>query len=344
MPTEIEWTDETWNPIRGCSRVSEGCRNCYAEGVARRFSGPGMSYEGLVRTGPDGDRRAQWNGIILFVEQALLKPLRWRRPRMIFVNSMSDLFHENVTDAMLDQIFAVMACCPQHTFQVLTKRPERMREYFMGRWPTRLIPWLQKWQERPKGYGVLLETENGLLPNVWLGVSVENQKAADERIPLLLHTPAAKRFISAEPLLGPVDLQGFIGHTNADCDRTEDDCSCEGPELDWVIFGGESGTGTGIRPMHPDWARSLRDQCAATGTPCFFKQWGAYKNGSDFADDAIAVLNDGRTCDGSAYQLAHLDRESPVGSCNPTMMRRVGKAAAGDLLDGQQYHQFPEAR
>ena len=127
--TGIEWTDATWNPIRGCTRVSEGCRHCYAEEVARRFSGPGLPYEGLVRIGQDGEAKAQWSGVIKFVEEALLQPLRWKRSRRIFVNSMSDLFHPGVTDEMLDRIFAVMALCPQHTFQVLTKRPERMLAY-----------------------------------------------------------------------------------------------------------------------------------------------------------------------------------------------------------------------
>ncbi|GGA80852.1 hypothetical protein GCM10011507_35100 [Edaphobacter acidisoli] len=128
--TGISWTDATWNPIRGCSRVSEGCRHCYAERAAYRFSGPGQPYEGLVQIGADGKRRPQWNGQVRFVEEHLLDPLKWTRPRRIFVNSMSDLFHENVTDDMRDKIFAVMALCPQHTFQVLTKRPERMLKWF----------------------------------------------------------------------------------------------------------------------------------------------------------------------------------------------------------------------
>ncbi len=169
----IVWTDETWNPLRGCSRVSEGCRNCYAESVARRFDGPGLPYEGLIASG------GQWNGQIKLVPEKLDEPLRWQRPRRIFVNSMSDLFHPNVPNEYIDRVFAVMALASQHTFQVLTKRPERMLEYLNRR---------------------------TTMPNVWLGVSIENQVTADERIPLLLQTPAAVRWVSAEPLLRPVDL------------------------------------------------------------------------------------------------------------------------------------------
>lgn len=232
--TSIEWTDSTWNPLRGCSRVSEGCRNCYAEKVAYRFSGAGKPYEGLavLKNG-----HASWTGKVELVEKHLLDPLKWgslplpangatscntanrrrrygQRPRRIFVNSMSDLFHESVPDEWIDQIFAVMALCPQHVFQVLTKRPERMLRYLTS------APW-GRIEERVeyiaametncgrKGLGwpkELLTPERIPLRNVWLGVSVENQKAADERIPLLLQTPAAVRFISAEPLLGQLDL------------------------------------------------------------------------------------------------------------------------------------------
>jgi len=244
--TKIEWTDATWNPIRGCSPVSEGCRNCYAARVAHRFSGPGKPYEGLAdwRGG-----RAVFNGTIRIVESALDQPPRWKRPRRIFVNSMSDLFHENVPLKVVGRVFSTMISAHRHTFQVLTKRPDRMLE-FMLRWTA--------------------ESERkGLRPadNVWLGVSVEDQKAADERIPLLLQCPAAVRFLSCEPLLGPVDLKLDFA--------TVRDLATNNPNpasVEWVIAGGESGPGA--RPMHPDWARSLRDQCAAAGVPFFFKQWG----------------------------------------------------------------------
>src|SRR5581483_3703572 len=223
--TAIEWTDSTWNPIRGCSRVSEGCRNCYAEKVAYRFSGPGQPYEGLVRINASGERKPEWNGQVQFVEKHLLDPLKWKGKPLfskslgkrvgyasglrIFVNSMSDLFHENVPDEWIDRIFAVMALCPQHIFQVLTKRPQRMLEYLSS------LDFEQDrhpWGKAATSLGVspcaesMIEDAAFPLPNVWLGVSVEDQKAADERIPLLLQTPAAVRFISAEPLLGQVDL------------------------------------------------------------------------------------------------------------------------------------------
>lgn len=214
--SKIEWTDATWNPIRGCSRVSEGCRNCYAEKVAARFSGhdskgKALPYEGLTRDG-------KWNGTIRVVEDALLQPLKWKAPRRIFVNSMSDLFHANVTDETIDRIFAVMALCPQHTFQILTKRPERMAEYFsaltrvecasiggMGgnieyRFRRQIIQMRcnellhagPKGQRIENAYEIGHEVGTGArwpLPNVWLGVSVENQATADERIPHLLRTP-----------------------------------------------------------------------------------------------------------------------------------------------------------
>lgn len=250
--TGIQWTDATWNPIRGCSRVSEGCRNCYAEVVAARFSGPGQPYEGLARRTSNGG--ARWTGKIMFVEKHLDDPLRWRKPSRIFVNSMSDLFHEDVTDEQLDRIFAVMDAARRHTFQVLTKRPARMLAYS--------------------------ELRRAPASNVWLGVSVENQQAADERIPLLLETPAAVRFLSCEPLLGPIDLVPFLfdevdGTTMPDYSSPR--ASNRG--LSWVIVGGESGPNA--RPCDTQWIRDIVDQCQAAGAAPFVKQLGAYPvNGS----------------------------------------------------------------
>jgi len=202
--TGISWTDATWNPVRGCSRVSEGCRNCYAERVAARFSGPGQPYEDLA----DRERKgSKWTGVVRLIPAHLADPLRWRRPRRIFVNSMSDLFHESLTNEEIAAVFGVMAAAPQHTFQVLTKRARRMREWF--EWiGTANLDWLRTYAQRAldptftKRY-----VDRGTtwpLPNVWIGVSVENQEAADERIPDLVRTPAAVRFLSCEPLLGPV--------------------------------------------------------------------------------------------------------------------------------------------
>lgn len=291
--SKIEWTDATWNPVRGCSRVSEGCRHCYAEGVAARFSGPGQPYEGLAERTAKGPR---WTGKVRLIESQLDLPLRWRKPRRIFVNSMCDLFHESLPDLAIDRVFAIMALAPHHTFQVLTKRPERMRAYLTD-------------SATP-----LKHTGSWPLPNVWLGVSVENQEAADERIPLLLDTPAAVRFLSCEPLLRPVDLTDYLVETA----RTNRDWY-----LDWIISGGESGTGA--RPCHPDWIRTLRDQCAAASVPFFFKQWGAWAPAYDLPSE-------------QAESLELQNRYERLGDID---MVRVGKKAAGAILDGRAHREFP---
>jgi protein gp37 len=180
--SSIEWTDATWSPVTGCTKVSEGCRHCYAETMAKRFWGD--RHFGDVQCHPD----------------RLEQPLRWRKPRRVFVNSMSDLFHPAVPDDFIDRVFAVMALCPQHTFQVLTKRPERMRAWFDGGEHLRMTRCFRNFQHYTKPVGPWP------LPNVWLGVSVEDQATADERIPVLLDTPSALCFVSAEPLLGEIDL------------------------------------------------------------------------------------------------------------------------------------------
>lgn len=212
--TKIEWTQATWNPVRGCSKVSPGCKHCYAERFAERWRGiPGHPYEfGFdVRPVPD----------------MLDQPLRWRRPRLVFVNSMSDLFHEKVSTAFIERVFGVMAACPHHTFQVLTKRAERL---------LRLAPSLN-WPA-----------------NIWQGVSIESQEYA-ARADLLRRVPARTRFLSVEPMLGPVKLRLSGIH--------------------WVIAGGESGPGA--RRLDEEWVRSLRDQCLRAHVPFFFKQWGGVR-------------------------------------------------------------------
>lgn len=258
--TSIEWSDATWNPATGCTKVSPGCDNCYAETFAERWRGtPGHHFE---------------NGFDLTLRpERLGQPLRWRRPRRIFVNSMSDLFHADVPDEFIAEVFAVMAAAHWHTFQILTKRHGRMRNLLT----------------RPSFRDNLAHLAPWPLPNVHLGVSVETQQWADIRIPALLDTPAAVRWISAEPLLGPVDLTRYVC-PHRWLDRRADDasrwvCTCgldtgmdgafpiRPPALDWVIVGGESGPGA--RPMHPDWARGLRDQCQVAEVPFFFKQAGA---------------------------------------------------------------------
>lgn len=295
--TGIEWTDATWNPIRGCSRVSEGCRNCYAETVAKRFSGPGMPYEGLIAKG------GQWNGNIRVAGNLLDKPLRWQKPRRIFANSMSDLFHETVPEDVIDKVFAVMASAHWHTFQVLTKRPERMREYLRNREATKRIRNAARSIDKCNPHDVRLP-----LPNVWLGVSVEDQETADARIPLLLQTPAAVRWISAEPLLEPINIFLYLAAVGRGEERP----------LDWVVCGGESGRNA--RPMHAIWARLLRDQCRDTGVPFLFKQWGEY------APNWLNEIKDG--------ELVKIPETE--------WMDRQGKKKAGRELDGRTWDEYPE--
>lgn len=277
--SKIEWCDRSdWNPIRGCTRVSRGCGGpgkaggCYAERIAARFSGPGQPFHGFAKR-VNGE--ARWTGKVALIDDRLTEPLRWRRPAKIFACSMSDLFHEALPDEAIDQVFAVMALCPQHTFQVLTKRPERMRRYCTtiqknGRWLAMEDVALSLGRA-PRGvddgaFGHLAAHQ--FLSNVWLGVSVEDQATADARIPVLLDTPAALRFISAEPLLGPVDLVRIApGRWVQGRNVLRESGS---GHLDLVIAGAESGPNA--RPCDLDWIRSLRDQCVAAGTAFFWKQ------------------------------------------------------------------------
>lgn len=311
--TGIEWTDATWNPIRGCSKVSAGCKFCYAETMAARFSWepkPGNHdeakeskpgpYFGVIENG-------KWNGKITFHEDKLDQPLRWKKPRKIFVNSMSDLFHENVRGEWLDKIFGVMEqMAPQHIYQILTKRPERMRDFMMSHYPE---PHNKQWPP----------------PNIWLGVSVENQEAADERIPILLQTPAVIRWISAEPLLGPINLKGTLANH-------EWDNGVPGG-LNWVVVGGESGPGS--RPMHPDWALGLRDQCEAAGVPYLFKQWGDW--GHHSSGDHCIVRPD----DGLFVTMKTEPRQFDLFGNHSGHLRRCGKKKAGRELDGKLHDGYP---
>lgn len=265
--SSIEWTEATWNPVRGCTKVSPGCKHCYAETFAERFRGvPGHPYE----QGFD----------LRLVPEALSIPIHWRAPRRVFVNSMSDLFHEAVSFEYIDQVFGVMAACectvcdggPGHTFQVLTKRPERMRHYLST---DRRRFWAREavrfgGGENPDPLYDQVDSGPEVLPHVWLGVSVESQAAADERIPHLLATPAAVRFLSCEPLLGPVDLQPTIDAWARDVASG----SAAPGRIGWVIVGGESGAGA--RPCDVAWIRSIVEQCRAAGLPAFVKQLGAH--------------------------------------------------------------------
>lgn len=257
--TEISWTDSTWNPVRGCSMAkgseAGGCLNCYAARLNARnlpeLKSP-TTGESFARILPSGPR---WTGKVELIESQLLLPLKWRKPKRIFVNSMSDLFHEALTDEQIDRVFAVMALCPQHTFQILTKRPERMLAYSSR---------FEGVMTAMRHMGVNVAAIRWPLPNIWMGVSVENQATADARIPLLLQTPAAVRFVSYEPALGPVDFAAFLfsgvgsGRLNM---------------LHQVIIGGESGPGA--RPFDIQWARNTIQQCGAAGVACFVKQLGA---------------------------------------------------------------------
>jgi protein gp37 len=362
--TKIEWTDATWNPITGCSVHGPGCANCYAMKLAGTRLQHHPSREGLTvptKAGP------VWNGQVRFNEDWLTEPLRWKRPRRIFVVAHGDLFHEAVPDAWIDQIFAVMALCPQHQFQVLTKRADRMREYMLesdsalfGRLGLiqdaayRLMaPIDGRWNEER---GVTARTavrsalgERGGFSNIWLGVTIVNQVEADRDVPKLLATPAAKRFLSMEPLLGSVNLwqAGAIVHHFGGNVLGSDDIVDDWDEskLDWVIVGGESGPGA--RPMHPDWARSLRDQCAAAGVPFLFKQWGEWgvdDGPPSFGPDRIfngetscAVLVDGN------WRHFENGYRPPVELCtgHGEWVYRLGKKRAGRLLDGVQHDGFP---
>lgn len=287
--SDIEWTDRVWNPVVGCSRVSAGCQNCYAERFAHR--GLTERHKGLTVMGPKGPR---WTGEVRLVPEVLAAPLRWREPRKVFVNSMSDLFHEDVPFDYIAAVFGVMAASPKHTFQVLTKRPERAKEFFdsdpslmeIAGLADAAIPGITGHHARRlyRHFDVEMgDTDLAWpLPNVWLGVSVEDQATADSRIPLLLECPAAVRWVSYEPALGPVDFKNIESSWNEMMLPLAGKTWSVGPttklvrshaKLDWIVVGGESGPGA--RPFNLAWARSVVKQCAEADVPCFVKQLGA---------------------------------------------------------------------
>jgi protein gp37 len=333
--TKIEWADATLNYVNGCSVVSPGCTNCYAMKQAHRFP----VRQGLSRRSNGG---MVWTGEVRAHEPALLQALKWRRGRKIFWNAHGDLFHENVPDEVIDRQFAVMALTPQHTHLLLTKRPERMREYISAnRWQAILD---EQYEFQASGLCNRQPVGDGWpLPNVWLGTSVEDQVRADERIPSLLATPAAVRFLSCEPLLGPVNLDC----PDVDWMQWPEGHGIVGNRLkyDWVIVGGESGPKA--RPMHPDWVRSLRRQCAAAGVPFFFKQWGEwmpFEIGEDGALNPPMPLTNmtkwRRWTDGVARPA--VDGETVASFMKPgTFAAMIGKKAAGNLLDGIVHQAFP---
>lgn len=275
--TKIEWADKVWNPVTGCTKVSEGCRNCYAELMASRFWKDRKFTD--VRCHPE----------------RLGQPLDWGKPSRVFVNSMSDLFHKDVPFEFIDEVFHIMRVAEHHTFMVLTKRPEIMLKF---------IDWQKKntvkfdWEAAHK--------------NVWLGVSVENQKTADQRIPLLLQTPAAVRFVSCEPLLGEVDLKGWI-YKNGMWVNGQN-------RINWVIVGGESGKNA--RPMDESWVQKIQHQCILAHVPFFFKQWGEWLP-SQYVEFSATEKRTGIVIGDRSFT-------------------RVGKKRAGRLLDGREWNDFPE--
>lgn len=294
--TKIEWTEKTWNPITGCAKISEGCQNCYAERMSKRLGG---------RCGYDKDNPFK----VTFHPDRLDEPLHWKKPSKIFVCSMGDLFHDDVPESWIFSVYTIMEKCPQHTFMILTKRINRaayvMRKFEGRSWP---------------------------LPNLWLGVTAENQKRADERIPILLQIPAAKRFVSIEPMLGAVSLNQIERPDKHERETFYYDSALTGfkahkcggwyskEKLNWVICGGE--TGPKARPMHPDWVRSLRDQCQEAGTPFFFKSWG------DWLPAHVLEPHTAIKFDGKIGRYA---------------MKKVGQKHSGRLLDGVEWNEYPEA-
>jgi protein gp37 len=280
MSTNIEWADETINPIVGCSRISPGCEKCYAAKAAK---------SPRLQQFPQYQAVGKWDGTVEFVKSQLIKPLSWKKPKRIFVCSMADLFHANVPDEWIHQVMAVVALSPQHTFQILTKRPERMKEYFSQ--PNLWVKWYEAasvnlWDAVSEKFGGLINLQQYFtlqpfpLPNLWLGTSTENQQMADKRIPILLQIPAAIRFLSCEPLLEEIDFRqaGAIQKLISDSYEWE----LVNEDIQWIVAGGESGPQS--RPCHIEWIESIVQQCQQSQTPVFVKQLGAnaYYQGQRF--------------------------------------------------------------
>lgn len=301
--SKIEWTGETWNPVTGCTKISAGCKNCYAETMAKRLQKMGT--------------RGYENGFAVTVQSdgAFERPLRCKKPTTYFVCSMSDLFHESVSSHTQERVMQIIEQCPQHTFQILTKRPENMRYFFENRRNREGVNDSRKnqWRQVPK--------------NVWLGVTCENQETADERIPHLLSIDATVRFLSIEPMLGAITFQRQV---NSSWSKPLYKKPLDG--IHWVIVGGESGKNA--RPMHPDWARSIRDQCAAANVPFFFKQWGEWCHEEQYDFDlkskSPSILIDK---DGAVYSEGYAEKVN--------CLFKVGKKRAGRLLDGVIHDGMP---
>lgn len=316
--SKIEWTERTWNPLVGCSKISAGCENCYALRMAWRLMHNPITkdrYEGVVKKTAGG--KVNWTGTLRLRSPYdqdngplyVIKPTTW------FVNSMSDLFHEHVSFKDIDSVYDVMDACRQHTFQLLTKRPQRMLEYY-------------QWKAAGNGF----KFDEWPLPNVWVGVSVENQPTSYGRIHRLLEVPAAVRFLSCEPLLGHLNLKRAV-FMKPDCLLPEIQLKAD---LHWVIAGGESGPNA--RPMHPDWVSNLRDECVTIGIPFFFKQWGEWAPASFGNAQKVKAMD--LNADGRA--IHYPQSNNAVQSVQPsTTMYKVGKKLAGRALDGREWNEMP---
>ena len=362
--TKIEWAEEVWNPVTGCTKVSPGCQNCYAERMSTRLAG---------RHGYPADEPF----VVTLHPDKVGKPLKWITSRKVFVCSMGDLFHYDVKDDWILAVFVAMGLTyrntgemkeispghkvaihePKHTFMILTKRPERMKNFIL-RLLSKEVD--EEWDKKAHIIATNLAANDGSplpgnaiftfggwvndgMPGLWLGVTCENQEQSDKRIPVLLQIPTAVRFVSVEPMLGPVDLTPWFPW---DSHRKGISGYMPNPDykqgLHWVVCGGESGPGA--RPMHPDWARGLRDQCVAAGVPYFFKQHGEWQQVGECMNSVDDAKFYKKANDKSNFQI--LNREGGCGfhGLDSIYMKRVGKKKAGRILDGRTWDEFPGVR
>lgn len=326
--SNIEWTEKTWNPTTGCNKVSAGCKFCYAEKQHFRLQ---HMHQGKYTKGfAEG---------VQMHEDELLKPLRWQKPSLVFVNSMSDLFHADVPFEFIDKVFAVIGFSQNHTFQILTKRPERMLEYFTKHYSqSKIVNACRLFTMMGEANYEKIKAErhhnypgsdgSWPMPNVWLGTSCEDQATTNLRIPYLLQVPASVRFLSCEPLLGAIDL---IPPINYPIPGTKD----YAPPIQWVIAGGESGNKA--RPVHPDWLRGLRDQCQAAGVPFFFKQWGEWGTEMKFPKKRKNIAGTYLSVEGHRCGFECLKQSSH----HYETLYKIGKHLSGRLLDGREHNEYP---